>query len=93
MIIISKDVTDPNAIPFAIADHSIINANGSTSFVNADGTVVGQEPNVYGKHDDAPDVAHIGVYQMFTVNGPLASVLTRPGDKPFVYTIASVQSF
>jgi hypothetical protein len=93
MILLSRDVTDPTVKPFAIADHQITNPNGSVSFVNADGSVVGQEPNAYGVRHDAPDVAGIGVYQMATVQGALVSFLTRPGDQVFVYTVMAATAY
>lgn len=88
MIHIAKDVTDLKAPPFIVADHQITNANGSVSFVLADGTVAGQEPNAYGVRHDAPSVAEIGVYQMFTVSGALVTIQTRPQDPMFTYTLA-----
>lgn len=95
MILISKDVTDPIQVPFIVADHMITNQNGSVSFVLADGSVAGQEPDQYGVRHDAPNVEGIGVYQMFTLQpgGALVSVLTRPQDKPFVYTLATLTAY
>lgn len=93
MIIVSADVTDKNIVPFIIADHIVTNANGSISFaLDAQGSAfAGQEPNQYGVRHDSD--ANIGVYQMFTRNGALVSVLTRPGDTMFVYSIAEGQSY
>lgn len=104
MIIIDSDVTDPNIYrdpsdpkyrtPFAVADHMITNPNGSTSFVNADGSVVGQAPMQYGVREDAPSVAEIGVYQMFRIkNGVFAIVQTRSQDPMYIYTFGEGGAF
>ncbi len=90
MILISTDVSDPTVKPFAVADKMITNPNGSVSFVNADGSVVGQEPMNYGMRHDAPNVEGMGVYQMFTYEpgSALVTVQTRPQDPMYVYTVA-----
>jgi hypothetical protein len=95
MILISKDVTDPIQVPFIVADHMITNPNGSVSFVLADGSVAGQEPDRHGVRHDAPNVEGIGVYQMFTLQpgGALVSVLTRPGDQPYTYTLSTLTAY
>lgn len=93
MILISRDVTDPNEPIFISAVSMLTNANGSVSFILPDGSVAGQEPNQYGVRHDAPDVPSIGVYQMATVRGALVSFLTRPGDSMFVYTLMEGTAF
>lgn len=104
MILIDRDVTDPDLFraandpkkrqPFAVAVRSQINPqNGSVSFINADGTVVGQEPMQYGVRHDAQDEGSIGVYQMFTVKGAVVTIQTRAQDPMFVYTIAEGQAY
>jgi len=91
MVIVSKDVTDPGAKPFIVADHVVSNADGSISFAldAAETRFAGQEPFQYGVRNDSTGAP--GSYQRFTRQGALVAVVMPPPNSPpswFVYTMA-----
>lgn len=92
MILISRDITDPNVDPFIVGDHFVYNGDGSVSIaIDPGGTrFAGQEPNAYGvRHDDT----FPGAYQKFFRQGNLLSIQTRQQDAVFVYTVVEVHAF
>lgn len=84
MIILKRDVTDPQGgilLRFA-AWHP--NADGTVSLQMPDGLFAFQLPNQFGifQFDPSPD----GAYQKAKINGQCVTFATRPQDTPFTYT-------
>ncbi len=80
MILLKRDVTDPNEKPLLLAQRFVTNADGTTSIQMPDGSYAYQSPNEYGVFHMTNDPN--GAYQHCEINGQLVSFWTRPTFVP-----------
>jgi hypothetical protein len=88
MIILKRDVTDPQAPTLLLFKDWVPNADGTMSLLMPDGLFAYQVPNQYGVFTFTP--VQDGAYQRAKLNGQLVSFWTRPQDAPYVYSWAEL---